>query len=277
LIKKNIPSLSPKGTVGLILTGLLLSLALIGPLLAPHDPIQTNLFQRLQAPSWTYPLGTDALGRCLLSRVIWGARVSLGTGILILGLALSVGVFMGMMSVLSGKWLDGPVKGLMDITLAFPGMILALMMIGIFGPSLYSLIIGLAAAGWAWWARFIRALVLTALTREFILGGRMVGVRGFRLIVHYLFPQIWPQLLIAASLRTGWTILLVAGLGFLGLGSQQPTPEWGTMLQESRLYLVRAPWLMLAPGGAITLTILALTLLSEGLRDRLQPGSKGRY
>jgi ABC-type dipeptide/oligopeptide/nickel transport system permease subunit len=275
LIGKTVNLLSGKGAAGLILTGLVFALALAGPMLSPHDPLRTDLFQRLQAPSWTYPLGTDALGRCLLSRVLWGARISLGTGLLALGLALGIGVFIGLLSVLSGKWLDGPVKGLMDMALAFPGMILALMMIGIFGPSVFSLIFGLAAAGWAWWARLSRSLVKSALAKEFVLGGRMAGVRGLRLIVHYLFPQIWPQVLIAASLRAGWTILMVAGLGFLGLGSQPPTPEWGAMLQESRLYLVRAPWLMIAPGLAITLTVLALNLLSEGLRDTLQSGNMG--
>jgi peptide/nickel transport system permease protein len=264
-----------KGFVGLILMGLILGLAFFGPVLSSHDPTQTDLFHRLEAPSRAFPLGTDALGRCQLSRLLWGARLSLGTGFIALSLALGTGMFIGLVSVLSGKWLEAVVKGLMDVTLAFPGLLLALLMIGILGPSLTSLVIGLGAAGWAWWARFSRSLVRSALTREFVLGGRMAGVRGLRLIFFYLFPQVWPQILVAVSLRAGWTILLVAGLGFLGLGSQPPAPEWGTMLQESRLYLVRAPWLMVGPGGAITLTVLALNLLSEGLRDWLAEGGRG--
>jgi ABC-type dipeptide/oligopeptide/nickel transport system permease subunit len=261
--------MTPKGAVGLGLVFLLLGLAVFGPFLAPHDPLKTDLAYRLKPPSREFPLGTDSLGRCQWSRILWGARVSLGTGILALSFALFLGGLMGTASVSSSKIIQGVIKGWMDIALAFPGMVWALLMIGIFGPSVTGMVVGLAAAAWAWWARFSRSLIMTALAREFVMGGRMVGVKGIRLWVRYIFPQIWSQLLIAASLRCGWTILLTAGMGFLGLGAQPPTPEWGTMLQESRLYMVRAPWLMIAPGAAIFLTVLALNLFSEGLQEAL--------
>ncbi len=179
-------------------------------------------------------------------------------------------MILGLVSVLSGRGFQALIKVLIDTALAFPGLVLALLMTGVLGPSGSSLVIGLVLSGWAWWARLSRSLLLTAQGREFVLSGRLVGVKGRRLFYYYLFPQIWPPLLIAASLRTGWTILAVSGLSYLGLGAQPPAPEWGIMLQESRLYLTRAPWLMVAPGAAITLTVLSFILLAEGLRATFQ-------
>lgn len=264
------PTLSRTGFAGLILTVLLCATALGGPFLAPHDPVKTDLTHRLQPPDRDYFLGTDALGRCVLSRLLWGTRLSLGIGLLALSLAWGSGIILGLFSVLAGRRLQTPIKVLIDTALAFPGLVLALMMAGVLGPSASSLIIGLAISGWAWWSRLVRALLLTAQAREFVLSGRLAGVRGMRLFYYYLWPQIWPPLLIAASLRTGWIILAVSGLSYLGLGAQPPAPEWGIMLKESRLYLTRAPWLMVAPGAAITLTVLSFILLAEGLRHTFQ-------
>jgi len=170
---------------------------------------------------------------------------------------------------LGNRRLRSPLKGLIDIFLAFPGLVLALVIIGVLGPSWGSLILGLTASGWAWYGRLIRSLVLTAEGKEFVRGGRALGVGGLRLLRRYLMPLLGPPLLVTVSLRLGWMVLGLAGLSYLGLGPQPPNPEWGAMLQESRIYFLRAPWLMIAPGLALTLTVLGFNLLAEGLRDAL--------
>jgi len=223
----------------------------------------------LQPPGLYYPLGTDSLGRCVLSRLLYGARTSLGGSLLASTLALGIGVLLGLGSALGNRRLRGPLKGLIDIFLAFPGLVLALVIIGVLGPSWGSLILGLAASGWAWYGRLIRSLVLTAEGKEFVRGGRALGVGGLRLLRRYLLPLLGPPLLVTVSLRLGWMVLGLAGLSYLGLGPQPPNPEWGAMLQESRIYFLRAPWLMIAPGLALTLTVLGFNLLAEGLRDAL--------
>ncbi|MGD8563847.1 MAG: ABC transporter permease, partial [Desulfarculaceae bacterium] len=146
----------------------------------------------------------------------------------------------------------------------------ALVLVGAMGPSVPSLVLGIVGSVWPWWGRLVRGLVLGAKQSDFVMGGRVVGVEGFRLVWHYILPQIVPPLLVAASLKTAWIILATAGLGYLGLSVQPPTPEWGAMLQESRMYLTKAPWLMLAPGAAVTAVVLSFNLLAEGLRDSLQ-------
>ncbi len=217
-----------------------------------------------------YFLGTDHLGRCVLSRLLFGARVSFGAGLGASLLALCGGLLIGLASGLGRRWLEAPLRGALDIALTFPGLLLALVLTGAMGPSILSLMIGIAGAVWPWWGRFVRGLALNAKQSEFVMGGRVVGVQGLRLLRRYILPQIVPPVLVAASLKSAWIILAMAGLGYLGLGVQPPTPEWGAMLQESRMYLNRAPWLMLAPGVAVTLAVLGLNLLAEGMRDTLQ-------
>jgi ABC-type dipeptide/oligopeptide/nickel transport system permease subunit len=259
------------GTVraGAWLIGLLILAILFGPLLAPRDPTGTDLANRLRAPDLSYPLGTDSLGRCVFSRLLYGTRASLGGSLLASSLALGLGVLLGLGSALGNRWFRGPLKGLIDVFLAFPGLVLALVIIGALGPSWGALVLGLAVSGWAWYARLIRSLVLSAEGKEFVRGGRALGVRGLRLLRRYLLPQLGPPLMVAVSLRLGWMVLGMAGLSYLGLGPQPPHPEWGAMLQESRIYFLRAPWLMIGPGLALTLTVLGFNLLAEGLRDAL--------
>ena len=255
---------------GIVILALLLFIGLAAPWLAPHAPLRTDLGHRLAAPSLAYPLGTDHLGRCVLSRLLFGARISLLAGLGASLLSLALGLAAGLATGLGRRWLETPLRGLLDIALAFPGLLLALVLVGAMGPSPASLVIGIAGSVWPWWGRLVRGLVLGARQSPFVTGGRVVGVAGLRLIWHYILPQIVPPLLVAASLKTAWIILATAGLGYLGLGVQPPTPEWGAMLQESRMYLTRAPWLMLAPGAAVTLAVLGFNLLAEGLRDSLQ-------
>lgn len=255
---------------GALLLALLLICGLAAPWLAPHNPLHTDLSHRLEAPSAAYPLGTDHLGRCVLSRLVYGSRISLGAGLAASFLAVAFGLVVGLSAGLGRRWLEAPLRGGTDIALAFPGLLLALVLTGALGPSLTSLVIGIAGSVWPWWGRMVRGLTLSAKQSEFVMGGRVVGVEGFRLIMRYILPQIAPPLLVAASLKSAWIILAMAGLGYLGLGVQAPTPEWGSMLQESRMYLTRAPWLMLAPGAAVTMAVMGFNLLAEGMRDAMQ-------
>ncbi len=245
----------------------MLAAALLAPWLAPHDPLATDLARRLQEPSWHYPLGTDQLGRCVFSRLLWGGRLSLGAALAASLLALTWGACLGLAAGLGGRRADACINLFIDAALALPGLMLALVLTGMLGPSLPSLVLGLAGASWAWWARLIRGLAQTAAHKEYVLAGRAVGVRGTRLLAGYIFPQLREPVLAAAALKTGWIILAISGLSYLGLGAQPPAPEWGGMLQESRMYLTQAPWMMLAPGAAITLTVAACTLLGEGLQQ----------
>lgn len=254
---------------GRLLVILMTLAALLAPWLAPHDPLIPNLMQRLTPPSASYPLGTDQLGRCVLSRVLHGARLSLGGALLASLLALLVGGSIGLLAARGPIWLKLPLTALIDLALALPGLILALVIAGLLGAAIQSLVIGIAAAGWPWWARFGRTLCLSAWEKDFVLAGRVGGVHGFRLLRRYIFPQLKGPVLAAASLKTGRIILAFSGLSYLGLGPPPPAPEWGSMLQEAGLYMTEAPWMMAAPGAAITLTVLALSLLGEGLDENL--------
>lgn len=255
---------------GICLLILLLFTGLAAPWLAPNDPLRTNLSHRLETPSLAYPLGTDHLGRCVLSRLMFGSQTSLWVGLAASLLSLLIGLPAGLAAGLGKPWLETPLRGVLDIALAFPGLLLALVLVGAMGPSALSLVLGIAGSVWPWWGRLVRGLVRTANQNEFVMGGRVVGVEGLRLVMRYILPQIVPPLLVAASLKTAWIILATASLGYLGLGVQPPTPEWGAMLQESRMYLTRAPWLMLSPGAAVTMAVLGFNLLAEGMRDALQ-------
>lgn len=262
---------------GSLILAVMFLAGLSAPLLSPHDPLLVDLAQRLKPPDNEFLLGTDHLGRCVFSRLLHGARLSLSVSLCATGLSLLMGMAAGIGFGLAGPLLNTPLRGVIDVALAFPGMLLALVLAGILGPSHTGLILGIALAGCAWWMRFIRDQILHAMTREFVLAGRVVGARGPRLVQHYLIPQILPPVLTAASLKTGWSIMAISALGYLGMGAQPPSPEWGIMLQESRLYMVRAPWLLLGPGAAVTLTVLGFNLLAEGLRDAFQVKEAGFF
>ena len=253
---------------GLVLGGLMF-IAFFAPLLSSHDPNAINLARRLDAPSLAYPLGTDALGRCLASRLFHGAAVTLGAGIVASVLAFIPGLLLGLAAGLRGGRTDRLLMGIVDAALAFPGLVLAMALAGFLRPSMFSVILGLSLAGWPWWARLIRGLTLEALEKEFVQAGKVIGIGPLRLVTHYILPQIFPPLWVSFAIRTGGMLAGVSGLGYLGLGAQPPTPEWGRMLEESRHYLAQAPWLMLAPGIFLSLSIAGFNLLAEGLRDRL--------
>ncbi len=255
---------------GGLLCVLLLAVCLAGAQLAPADPLAVDLAHRLAPPSAAYPLGTDQLGRCVLSRVICGARYSLLAALAAVTLALSIGLPAGFLAGLGARRVDQLVMALCDVVLAFPFLILALALTAVLGPSLRSLILGAGLAGWAWWAKFIRGMARDAKDKDFVRQGRAMGLRRLTLLWQYILPQCLPPLLVSVSLSAGRMVVVISSLSYLGLGVQPPQPEWGAMLRESMLHIASAPWLAVAPGLAASLTVLAFNLLGEGLKDHFQ-------
>ena len=261
---------------GAILLVLVLT-ALLGPSLAPHDPLRIDPLHRLAGPGGKYPLGTDHLGRCVCSRLLFGARISLSASLAVSLAILILGLAVGFVAGLGGPKTDLLVMRLVDIKLAFPSLILTLAVIGALGPSLVSAALGIVLNWWPVYARMVRGLVLAAKEKEYVLAARVAGSRGLKLVRGHLLPQVLPPALLLASLETGSLILVFAGLGFLGLGVQAPTPEWGTMLSEARHYIYTAPHLLIAPGAAIFLAVLGFNLLGEGLREVLNLKEAGKW
>ena len=248
------------------------SVSLLAPLLAPHDPIETNLSQRLLSPGTAgYLLGTDQLGRDMLSRLIWGGRISLLIGFSAVMLAMGLGVIVGLLAgYFSGKT-DTVVMRFIDILMAFPAILLAITIVASLGPGLRNSMIAVSIVGIPYYARIVRGSVLSLREQEFIQAARVIGGSHRRIITRHLFPNTLAPLIVAATLDVGWFIMAAAGLSFLGLGAQPPTPEWGVMLSEGRQFIRNAPHLSILPGTAIFLVVLALNFLGDGLRDALDP------
>ncbi|MCG8549636.1 MAG: ABC transporter permease subunit [Desulfobacterales bacterium] len=252
-----------RGGLGLMFC-LLFGITAIGaPYFAPHDPLAGDIFCRLKAPCPSYPLGTDQLGRCVLSRMIWGLRLSLGGALAASGLAVAIGAVIGIGAALAKGWTQIVFRGLIDMGLAMPGLVLAIVCAGLAGGTMQGLIMGLAAANWPWWARLIRGLALSAAHKEFVLAGRTAGLKPLRLVFAYILPQFKNPILAGASLKTGRMILAFAGLSYLGLGPPPPAPELGRMLQEAGIYMDRAPWLVFVPGVAVTLVVTVLNMAGK--------------
>jgi ABC-type dipeptide/oligopeptide/nickel transport system permease subunit len=262
---KNIPFPTGRLTIGCLLFLIVAMAGIFANQLAPHDPLAPHLSHRLMAPSPDYPLGTDQLGRCVLSRLLAGARISLSGAVTASALSLFLGAVMGVLATLARGWGRSFFTAVIDMGLALPGLILAMVISGLLGGTFQSLIMGLALANWPWWARLIRGLTRTAREKDYVLAGQTAGLKKSRLLTHYILPQIKGPILAAATLKTGRIILAFSGLTYLGLGPAPPAPEWGRMLQEAGIYMTRAPWLMLAPGLAITLVVGALNLIGDGL------------
>ncbi len=260
----------PGALIGLVVVLLLVLLAALAPLLA-GDPLAQNLSERLQAPSGTYLFGTDQLGRDVFARTLWGSRISLAIGFLVVALSLVVGAGVGLLAgVLGGFW-DNLLMRVTDIFLAFPALILAMAISAALGPSLTNVMIAVAAVSWPNYARLTRAQVLSIRGLEFVDAARSLGASGGRIAWRHLLPNSLSPLLVQASFDVGGAILTAAGLGFIGFGAQPPTPEWGAMVSETRNFIAEAPWASTAPALAILLTVLAFNLLGDGLRDVLDP------
>ena len=259
------------GVIGLVIVAAMALIAIAAPVLAPDDPTRIDAVRRLASPSMDALLGTDNLGRDILSRLIWGARLSLGTAALAAVLILTIGIGLGMVAGYYGGLLDDLLMRIVDVLLAFPALILALAIAGVLGPSITSVMVGIVAVAWADYARVMRGQVLAARERQYVEAARATGVRDLRILTRHLLPNVLPPILVLASLEMGGLILAISGLSFLGLGAQPPTPEWGAMLNDGRAFIAAAPQLMIYPGLAISIVVVGFNLLGDGLRDAFDP------
>ena len=248
--------------------------AIAAPALAPHDPTDVSLEKRLLPPDRDFLLGTDHLGRGELSRLLHGARTTLRTAAIVLAIVFAIALTVGTLSGYYGGWPDTILMSLVDLLLAFPGLVLAVAIAGTLGPSLINVMIAMAAVSWAGYARLVRGMVLSIRNREFVEAARAVGASDRRIMVFHIWRNILGPVVVLGSLDMGWIILGISGLSFLGLGAQPPTPEWGSMLNDGRPFLQTAPQMMLYPGAAIFLVVLGFNLLGDGLRDLLDPATQ---
>ncbi len=261
----------PSAIIGAVLLMCILGLAILAPYIAPADPLKINPRQKLHSPCRQYPLGTDHLGRCIFSRLVYGARVSIGLALIVMGFVTGISIIIGTLAGYWGGKIDDLVSIVINIVMAFPSLILALAIIGMLGPSLLNLLLSMAAVGWAPYARIIRGIVLTLKEREYIVAVHAAGGSNGRIILGHIFPNMLSPIIVLSSLDMGKIILSISGLSFLGLGAQPPTPEWGVMLSDGRPFMQTAPHVMIFPGLAIALTVMAFNLLGDGLRDVLDP------
>ncbi len=257
--------------IGLVIVVVLLLLSLAAPLIAPHDPTAVYPLERLAMPSREFPLGTDNLGRCLLSRLLYGGRISLASAGTASLLVMLIGVTLGAIAGYAGGWIDFLVMRVVDLLLAFPLLVLALAVTGMLGTGLISVLIGVVSVWWASYARVVRALTLSLRERPYIEAARALGVSPARIVVRHIIPNLITSIIVLATIEMGRLMLVIAGLSFLGLGVQPPTPEWGAMLNDGRAFLRSAPQLMIYPGLAISLAVLGFNLLGDSLRDELDP------
>jgi len=254
--------------------------AAFAPLLSPYDPTEQFRAYALQPPvwqdggSWAFPLGTDPLGRDMLSRLIEGARYSFFVGVVVVSIAASTGILLGLISGFAPKWLDSIIMRIMDVILAFPSLLLALVLVAILGPSLTNAMIAIAIVLQPHYVRLTRASVLSERQKDYVTAARVVGARQLRLMFITVLPNCLAPIIVQGALSFSTAILDAAALGFLGMGAQPPTPEWGTMLAEAREFILRAWWVVTFPGLAILVTVLAINLMGDGLRDALDPKLK---
>lgn len=258
-------------TSGALITIALVVVALAAPLIAPHDPNWQETSRRLEGPSREHPLGLDDLGRDVLSRVVYGARVSLRVGFSVVLLASSVGIFLGAVAGYFGGKVDSLIMRLSDMLLAFPGILLAIALVAVLGPSLNNVVLALSVIGWVGYARLVRGQILKVRQMEYVMAAEALGARAPRVIFRHLLPNVLSPVIVMATLGLAGAILAEAALSFLGLGVQPPTPSWGAMLTTGRQYLGLANHLAIYPGIAIMLAVMGLNFLGDGLIDALDP------
>jgi peptide/nickel transport system permease protein len=257
--------------IGAVFLATVFMIAILAPVIAPYDPREQSLLMRLASPSSEYWLGTDELGRDEFSRLVWGARYSLFIGFAGTAGGLLLGTIIGLLAGFFGGWLDTLTMRMIDIMYAFPGILLAILIVAIVGPSIFNLILVLAIWGTPTLSRIVRSSVLMLKSEEFVQAATAVGASRTRIIARHLLPNCVGPIIVYATLGLADALLTTASLGFLGLGVQPPTPEWGTMLSVGRNYLREAPHLMVFPGLLILLTVISLNLIGDSLRDALDP------
>lgn len=257
--------------LGLAIILLNIFIAIFAPVLTSYDAERANLSEILLPPSRTHPLGTDELGRDILTRIAYGSRISLTLGTISIGIALLGGLSLGVVGAYFGGWLDLVIMRFIDVILAFPPLLLAIVIVSILGPGIRNAMIAVGIALLPVYARLVRAEVLSNKAREFVVAARAVGAGDARIMVRHILPNSIAPIIVQSTLNVATAILSAAALGYLGLGAQPPTPEWGTMLTKGRLYLQVAPHVTTFPGLAIVITVLGFNLFGDGLRDALDP------
>ncbi len=254
----------------------LVAAAIVAPLLTPYDPLAMSPAERLQPPSLRHPLGTDMFGRDVFTRVLFGARISLQTGLVSVAIAVGIGVSLGLVSGFYGGRVDRLLMRFVDLMLTFPGILLALVIIAILGPDLFNAMLAVGISASPTYARVVRASVLAAKGQSYVEAARAVGCRNGRIMLRHILPNALAPIIVLATLGVAGAIVSAAALSYLGLGVRPPTPEWGALLSEGRNYLRVAWWLTAFPGLAIMLAVLAINLVGDGLRDALDPQLRGR-
>ncbi|WP_129726576.1 MULTISPECIES: nickel ABC transporter permease subunit NikC [Bacillaceae] len=262
-------------TVCLFTLIVLFILTILAPWISPHDPIQVNLALKLKPPSMEYPLGTDYLGRCNLSRLLHGARISLGIAFLIFISSLGIGLLVGTFAGYKGGRIDLVLMRFCEGVMAFPNLVLILGLVGIFGPGMKQVILAMVLVQWVYYARMFRGLVLSLKEQNFIAAARINGSSQWKIIRRHIIPNVLPPIVVMGTLEIGWAIMDISALSFLGLGIQPPTPEWGAMIHEGKSYIRSNPELMIYPGVMIMLVVITFNVLGEALSDRF--GVKRRF
>lgn len=257
--------------LGLLIIITFLLLATFAPTIAPHDPTKSSLPKRLKGPSEEHLLGNDELGRDLYSRLLYGARISLRIGLISIGIGVGVGVPLGLISGYYGRWVDMVIQRFIDVMLAFPGILLALVLVSALGVGLENVMIAVGIVSIPTYARLVRGSALSLKETEFVQAARAAGAGDGKIIFRHILPNCVAPVIVQSTLQVGSAILWAAGLGFLGLGAQPPTPEWGTILSRGRQYLLLAPHISTYTGVSIMLVVLGFNLFGDGLRDALDP------
>ena len=273
-------SMNTGAVIGLVVFAALVLVAIFAPLVAPHSPDEQFRDALLTPPAWQeggksmFLLGTDAVGRDMLSRLIFGARFSLFIGLVVVVFSLTSGIVLGVVAGYFRGWVDTAIMRVMDIILSFPSLLLALVLVAILGPGLINAMIAISLVLQPHFVRLTRAAVMSEKGREYVTAARVAGAGPLRLMFRTILPNCMAPLIVQATLSFSNAILDAAALGFLGMGAQPPTPEWGTMLAEAREFILRAWWVVTFPGLAILITVLAINLVGDGLRDALDPKLK---
>jgi peptide/nickel transport system permease protein len=260
--------------VGLVMLAAIILLVICAPILATYDPLAIDYTYVLKPPNAQHFFGTDNIGRDIYSRVLWGGRLSLTVGMIAVLISIIGGVALGLFSGYVGGVVDMVTQRFVDLTFAFPTILLLLSIVAIMGPNLTTVLVAIGISGIPGYSRLMRGSVLQALNTEYVLSARLIGAKDGRIMVNHILPNVMTPIIVYGTLGLGGGIMLTAGLSYLGLGAQPPAPEWGAMLNLGRTYLRSAPWMSIYPGLAVSLTVLAINLIGDGLRDALDPKNR---
>jgi len=267
---------SPLSLLGVILFSGFILTAALAPYIVPYNPFKINLTGAFQPPSKEHLFGTDELGRDILSRILWGCRISLRVGVTVVAISLCIGTVLGGIAGYVGGVVDEVIMRFTDLVLAFPSIVLALALAAALGPGLNNAMFAISVTWWPWYARLVRGQVLSIREAGFVEAARCVGASDIRILFRHILPNSFGPVIVNASMDFGWAILMAAALGFLGIGAQPPKPEWGVMINAGRIYFMDKPWISTFPGLAILIVVLASNLIGDGLGEILNPRLRRR-